>query len=180
MRAKGGDGRPSIDYSKHRFWDEWDELKRPFPPGSDTQQCIQLHFRVDHPRANSWDWYFDDGDGIMSARACGLLWPWLKNCCVRFETSINGAPYYFIRGNRRYSDCFDADNSVFGYLSPDLPYIDNVQRLSFISAEIRDPSIFRILPYVWMLATDLVRRAVVEAKLEGFEFVDCQNLGRDS
>jgi len=177
MRLSVREDQPEIDLEKHGYWREWDELKQTFPAGTDMLDCQQLSFIVDHPEATERDWYSPGSEfGIMSQKACDVLWMYLRKCCNRFRTSLNDQPYYFIVRNGNELDCVNRQRSVLKYSDVVPGHIIGATKLSFFRDRLDDPLIFIPPEYAGLLVTDSIRQTVEEAQLNGFEFIDCDNL----
>jgi len=177
LRPSANEGQPFIDLEAHNFWDEWDELDQAFPPGVDVINCRQLSFTVNDPRALDWDWYYIDVIGAMSLRACSVLWPYLRACCNRFQTTINSRPYFILRPSGARIDCVIRSESILEPAPDDPNCFLDVKRLTFRREPLTDPQIFMVpeRPNT-PLVTESIKRMVNEAGLNGFEFVDCENL----
>jgi hypothetical protein len=178
----GGEGDyPTIDLARN-LNDEvaWDALDEPFPEDSDTILCDQFAFRVDHPRSNEWDWYGVHRVGLMSERACCVLWKYLSSCCNRCCATINGSVYYLMLEKNRYLDCVDYDNSIYEKIDGHPRLFSDARRLRFRYDRLADPLIFQIEEYGGLYVTSTIRRIVEGAGLNGFEFVDCEHLRVDA
>lgn len=177
MRPSVQVGQPEIDLEAHGFWHEWDELDQIPAAGSDTMKCCKLAFTVNHPRATEWDWYYIDEIGVLSVRACSVVWPFLRDYCWRFQTTVNGRPYFIMRPNGTVVDCVLRSESVLEPAPDDPDWFLSAKRLRFDTRLLRDPQLF-IVPEMpnMLLVTESIKRKVEEADLNGFEFVNCEHL----
>jgi hypothetical protein len=164
-------GRPQI--GETGYWDEWDELKRPFPNGVDTLRCEKLlEFRSDASDALEWDYYGRIGD-VWSQRAKDLLWPYANKHLRCFQTTLNGAPYYILRTDAELGlDCLDFERSKVEYFQCDSNDVKYIHRHYFHLDRITAPLIFFVPEKPILMATDSIRQMVEAAKLKGFLFSD--------
>lgn len=179
MRSGLQKGMPRVDAleTEGDYWGKWDLLDQPFPPGLDTLPMDEIRWVVCHPRALEQDLYSLWPMDMISQRAAAELWPHLRNCCNRFETAINGVPYYMLRPNGHTLDCLNREESIVDPSPDDPDRILEAKRLRFFREQLTDPLIFMIPQYAnSLLATESIRRLVEDANLNGFEFIDCENI----
>lgn len=181
MRPVCEEDIPSAEkYCKHDYgWDDWEEYKQPFPEGVDLLESKNLKFNVNHPQANEWDYYFDpavsDTFGVFSQQANDLLWPYFNGCCKRLQIAINDRPYFVLISTGKEIECVDITNSV-GTLSDFGNFFTISKKLRFFREKLSDPLIFVPREARMLAVTESIRRKVEEANLQGFEFIDCENL----
>ncbi|HYO24274.1 MAG TPA: DUF1629 domain-containing protein [Lacipirellulaceae bacterium] len=166
-----------IDFEKHRYWDEWDELKRPFPRGVDTLPCEQLAFTVDLPDALTWHWYSIPGTGgVWSQRAKDLLWPYAGKHLRCFQTTLNGAPYYILRLDDELGlDCLDYKHSELNRF-PSSGRVARILKYVFRSDVIHDPMVFHAKDGSDILCTESIHQMILDVGLKGFVFQDTATL----
>lgn len=163
-------------------WGDWEELAMTFPEGVDTVVSKKLYFIIKHPQALEWDYYGDNGggtNGLISQRAKDLLGDYLRTCSNFLQTAINDQPYYYLlKEPRKTLDCWDRENSVceISDIIKSRVAFRKIERLSFFRDQLTDPMAFRIPEYFSILVTEGIKQMIEDAKLNGFEFVDCDDM----
>jgi len=162
---------PSIDYSVNTVY-EWPDLYNLAEVEAFDWLNVDLFIKANR----EFDILRFDGHLLLSSKARMIIDGVAPSQCLWFPVRINREPFYLM-WITNVIDCLDVEKSKVKWFGIDKKRIRSVESYVFKKELLNGPSIFKIPQYrVPNLASTEIQDAVSRNQLQGWRFVDCENV----
>jgi hypothetical protein len=178
VRPGGTDGDPGDVFLRAKHEVSWASVEAALQGGVTPDQSEPLLFTVDAPGVENWHYYQVAGTfGVWSETVVNLIRPFSRKCFdFPLRAFVNSMPFYFMRQVGSL-DCLDSEHSELVPFPHDPQRIMRVRRYRFFKERVPDPQVFAIAETsTEILATQSIKSMIEAAKLNGFRFVDSEQV----